>query len=66
MTLSVLEDHIPDASLLTVQFLAWHVVQSLCICRAFCFAFIYRTIYRNSKCFEVKVGKHQDSALSPL
>jgi len=27
---------------------------------------VVRTVYGNSKCFEVKVGKHQGSALSPL
>jgi len=27
---------------------------------------VVRTVYGNSKCFEVKVGMHQGSALSPL
>ena len=27
---------------------------------------VVRTVYGNSECFEVKVGMHQDSALSPL
>jgi len=27
---------------------------------------VVRTVYANSKGFEVKVGMHQDSALSPL
>jgi len=27
---------------------------------------VVRTVYGNSNCFEVKVGMHQGSALSPL
>ena len=27
---------------------------------------VVRTVYGNSECFEVKVGMHQGSALSPL
>jgi len=27
---------------------------------------VVRTVYGNSKCFEIKVGMHQGSALSPL
>ena len=27
---------------------------------------IFRTVYGNSKCFEVKVGMHEYSALTPL
>jgi len=27
---------------------------------------VVRTVYGNSNCFEVKVGMHQDSAMSPL
>jgi len=27
---------------------------------------VVRTVYGNSNCFEVKVGRHQGSALSPL
>ena len=27
---------------------------------------VVRTVYGNSKCFQVKVGMHQGSALSPL
>jgi len=31
-----------------------------------CHVYVYRTVYGNNNGFEVKVGKHQGSTLSPL